>query len=158
MNIEPALDPSHVESPICWSTWSCATACSFLRWWWILVGAYFHVHIFSWFVKTISALTLAHHYRSLKLLFVPPWTKKTFLNQLALKHCGACLCFTFFLATSPRSRGLRLINARRDRKSVATPPSSLKLSLVVLSAASCSQARCSLSLSKSVFSSWERSK
>lgn len=65
MNIELTFDPFLIESPICSSTWSWATACSFLRWWWILVGAYFHEHIISWFVR----MTLSHHYSSLKLLF-----------------------------------------------------------------------------------------
>lgn len=126
MNIEPAFDPFHIESPICSSTWSCAAACSFLRWWWILMGAYFHEHIFSWFVKMISALTLTHHYSSLKLLFVPPWKKKLGLNQLIAKdygswllrswRCAARRVFSFHLATSLRSQGLRLINTRCGQK------------------------------------------
>lgn len=126
MNIEPAFDPFHIESPICSSTWSCATACSFLRWWWILMGAYFHEHIFSWFVKMISALTLTHHYSSLKLLFVPPWKKKLgfksarckslwLLTVKELEMPRVCV-FRFHLATSPRSQGLRLINTRCGQK------------------------------------------
>lgn len=91
MNIEPTFDPFLIESPICSSTWSRATACSFLRWWWILMGAYFHEHIFSWFVRTISALTLSHHYTSLKLVFVPPWKKRLGLNQRGATHRGPWL-------------------------------------------------------------------
>lgn len=33
------------------------------------MGAYFHEHIFHWFVRMISVLTLTHNYSSLKLLF-----------------------------------------------------------------------------------------
>lgn len=68
MNIEPTFDPFLIESPICSCTWIFAIACTFfLKWWWILTGAYFRKHIVSWFVWTISALTLSHHYSSLKL-------------------------------------------------------------------------------------------
>lgn len=91
MNIEPTFDPFLAESPICSSTWSRATACSFLRWWWILMGAKLHQHIFSWFVKMIGALTSSHHYGSLKLLFVPPWKKRLGLYQLVAKHFGPWL-------------------------------------------------------------------
>lgn len=125
MNIEPVFDPFHIESPICSSTWSCATACSFFRWWWILMGAYFREHIFCWFVRMISALTLTHHYSSLKLLFVTPRKKKLVLYQLIAKlnvswllrsWNPARLCFSFHLATSLRSQGLRLINTRCGQK------------------------------------------
>lgn len=85
------FDPFLIESPICSSTWSCATACSFLRWWMILLGAYFYKHIFSWFVKMISALTLSQRYSLLKHLLLPPWKKRLGLNQLVAKHYGPWL-------------------------------------------------------------------
>lgn len=88
MNIELTFDPFLIESPICSSTWSRATACSFLRWWWILVGAYFHEHIISWFVR----MTLSHHYSSLKLLFCSTLEARAAFESPCLRAFTALWC------------------------------------------------------------------
>lgn len=73
------------------------------------MGAYFHEHIFHWFVRMISVLTLTHNYSSLKLLF----GKKNvflFLNQLTKQYgswllkCDLLPALVFYLAFSTRSQ------------------------------------------------------